>query len=99
MFELLEKAFMSGLGAIAMSQKMGEDLVKDLKERYKLSEEEGRAFLEKMQGLAKDSREKVTEMAEQEVKKVMEKVGVVPRDDYEQLLKRVEELEKRLSSQ
>jgi polyhydroxyalkanoate synthesis regulator phasin len=99
MLELLEKAFMSGLGAIAMSQKMGEDLVKDLKERYKMSEEEGRAFLEKMQGLAKDSREKVTEMAEQEVKKVMEKVGVVPRDDFEQLLKRVEELEKRLSSQ
>lgn len=99
MFELLEKAFMSGLGAIAMSQKMGEDLVKDLKERYKLSEEEGRAFLEKMQGLAKDSRQKVSEMAEQEVKKVMEKVGVVPRADYEQLLKRVEELEKRLSSQ
>ena len=99
MFELLEKAFMSGLGAIAMYQKMGEDLVKDLKEKYKLSEEEGRAFLEKMQGLAKDSRQKMSEMAEQEVKKVMDKVGVVPKDDYEQLLKRVEELEKRLSSQ
>lgn len=99
MFELLEKAFMSGLGAIAMSQKMGEDLVKDLKERYKLSEEEGRAFLEKMQGLAKDSRQKMSEMAEQEVKKVMDKVGVVSKDDYEKLLNRVEELEKRLSSQ
>lgn len=98
MFELIEKAFLSGLGAIAVSQKMAEELVSDLKERYKMSEEEGKAFLDKMQGLAKDSRQKMSEMAEQEVKKVMEKVGVVPRDDYEQLLKRVEELEKRLSS-
>lgn len=95
MFELLEKAFLSGLGAIAMSQKMGEDLVKDLKERYKMSEEEGKVFLEKMQTMAKDSRQKVSDLAEQEVKKVIDRIGLVSREDYERVLKRVEELEKR----
>ncbi|MSM41641.1 MAG: phasin superfamily protein [Geobacter sp.] len=99
MFELIEKAFLSGLGALAVSQKMAEELVTDLKERYKVSEEEGKVLLEKLQSLAKDSRGKVAEVAEQEVKKVLDKVGLVPREDYEQLLKRVEELEKRQSDQ
>lgn len=99
MFELIEKAFLSGLGALAVSQKMAEELVTDLKERYKVSEEEGKVLLEKLQSLAKDSRGKVAEVAEQEVKKVLDKVGLVPREDYELLLKRVEELEKRQSDQ
>ena len=95
MFELLEKAFLSGLGAVALSQKMAEDLVKDLKERFKLSEEEGKAFLDKMQTMAKESRQKISELAEQEVKKVIERIGLVTREDYETVLKRVAELEKR----
>ena len=95
MFELLEKVFMSGLGAVALSQKMAEELVKDLKERFKLSEEEGKAFLEKMQTMAKDSRQKVADLAEQEVKKVVDRIGLVSREDYERVLKRVEELERR----
>ena len=97
MLELVEKAFLSGLGALAVSQKMAEELMSDLKDRYKMSEEEGKAFLEKLQTMAKDSRQKVSEMAEQEVRKVIDRIGLVPRDDYEQLLKRVEELEKRQS--
>jgi polyhydroxyalkanoate synthesis regulator phasin len=96
MLELLEKAFLSGIGAIALTQKMAEELVKDLKDRFKLSEEEGKAFLDKMQNMAKESRQKVSEIAEQEVKKAIDRFGLVPREDYERLLKRVEELENRL---
>ncbi|MBT0665966.1 phasin superfamily protein [Geobacter pelophilus] len=95
MFELLEKAFLSGLGAIAMTQKMGEELVKDLKDKYKMSEEEGKAFLDKMQTMAKESRQKVSDLADQEVKKTIERIGLVSKDDYDRLLKRIEELENR----
>ncbi len=97
MLELIEKAFLTGLGAVALSQKKAEELMAELKEKYKLSEEEGKSFLDKMQGFAKESREKIAEASEAEVKKVMERVGVVPRDEFEQLLKRVEALERRLS--
>ncbi len=95
MFEIFEKAFLSGLGAIAMTQKMGEEFVKDMKEKYKVSEEEGKVLLDKMQTMAKESRQKVSDLAEQEVKKVIEKIGLVSREDYEKLLKRIEELENR----
>jgi len=93
MFELLEKAMLTGLGAAAITQKKAEELVKELKEKYKLSEEEGKAFLEKMQNMAKEGREKLQETAEVEVKKALDRMGLVSKADFDKLLKRVEELE------
>ena len=97
MFELLEKTVLTGLGALAMSQKKAEELAAELKEKYKLSEEEGKAFLDKLQQFSKDSRDKMTELAEAEVRKVVDRIGLVPKSDYEELLKRVAALEQRLA--
>jgi polyhydroxyalkanoate synthesis regulator phasin len=98
MFELFEKAVLTGIGALSLTQKKGEELLADLKDKYKFSEEEGKAFLEKIQGAARETREKITEAAEVEVKKTVERIGLVPKADYDALLKRVEELEKKLSA-
>ena len=97
MFELLEKAFLTGLGAIALSQKKAEEVLTDLKDKYKMSEEEGKAFLEKVQGIAKEGRARVEEMAEAEVKKAMERMGMVSREEFERLQRRVAQLESRLT--
>jgi len=97
MFELLEKAVLTGLGALSLTQKKAEEIITELKEKYKMSEEEGKAFLEKVQGMAKEGRERVAEIADTEVKKVLDRVGLVPREEFDRLLKRVEELEKRQS--
>ena len=99
MFELFEKAVLTGIGALSLTQKKGEELIADMKEKYKFSEEEGKAFLEKIQGVAKETREKLTEAAEVEVKKTVERIGLVPKDDYEQLKLRVAELEKKLAQE
>ena len=96
MFELFEKAVLTGLGALSLTQKKAEEIITELKEKYKVSEEEGKAFLDKIQGMAKEGRERVAEIAETEVKKVIERVGLVPRDEFDRLQKRVDELEKRL---
>ena len=93
MFELFEKTVLTGLGILSLSQKKAEELLKEVQERYKVSEEEGKAFLEKMQGMAKESRERIAEIAETEVKKVIDKLGLVSRDEFDRLQKRVEALE------
>ena len=99
MLELIEKAFLTGLGAVALSQKKAEELMTELKEKYKLSEEEGKTFLDKLQGAAQETRHKIAEAAEVEVKKTIERIGLVTRADYEQLQQQVAELEKKLASQ
>lgn len=98
MLELLEKAFLTGLGAIAISQKKGEEIVAEFREKYKASEEEGRAFLDKVQNMARESRERLMEVAEEEVRGAIERLGAVPREDFEKLEKRVAALEKKLKA-
>jgi len=94
MFELLEKTVLTGLGFVSMSQKKTEELLNEFKEKYKVSEEEGKAFLEKMQSAARENRNRIVEMSETEVRKVIDRLGVVTREEFERLEKRVAALER-----
>jgi polyhydroxyalkanoate synthesis regulator phasin len=95
MLELLEKIILTGVGAMSLSQKKAEELLAELKEKYKMSEEEGRAFLEKAQNMAREGKDKLAEAVETEVKKVIKSMGLVSRDEFEKLRERVERLEER----
>jgi polyhydroxyalkanoate synthesis regulator phasin len=97
MLELIEKVVMTTIGVAAITQKKAEELVAEMKERYKLSEEEGKNLVEKIQSMARENREKVREMAEAEVKKVVDRLGLVSVDELDQLKKRVQDLEARLN--
>lgn len=95
MFELLEKTFLMGLGALSVSQKKAEEFLQELKEQYKVSEEEGRAFLERLQNLARDSSLNISDLVSAEVEKRIRGLGLVTRSEYEALERRVAELERR----
>lgn len=95
MLELFEKAVMTTIGVAAITQKKAEELAAELKERYKLSEDEGKNLVDKIQTMAKESKEKVREMAEIEVQKVVDRLGLVSREEFDRLSKRVQELESR----
>jgi polyhydroxyalkanoate synthesis regulator phasin len=97
MLDLLEKAVLTAIGAVAITQKKAEELVVEMREKYTLSEDEGRNFVERLQGIAEESREKIRQTAEAEVKKVVERLGFVSREEYERLAERVLELESRLN--
>lgn len=99
MLELFEKAVLTGIGALSITQKKGEELLSELKERYKVSEDEGKAFIDKLQGMAKETREKLAEAAEVEVRKTVERIGLVPKDEFDKLKARLDELENKLNDQ
>jgi len=95
MLELLEKAVMTTIGVAAITQKKAEELAAEMKERFKLSEDEGKNLVDRIQTIAAESREKVRESAEAEVKKVVERLGLVSREEFDRLGERVRELEAR----
>ena len=97
MLELIEKVVMTTIGVAAITQKKAEELVAEMKDKYKLSEDEGKHLVERIQSMARENREKVREMAEAEVQKVVERLGLVSVDEFERLTKRVQELEARLN--
>ena len=96
MVDLFEKLMVSGLGALALSKSKAEELLAELREKYRLSEEEGKALLEKLQSVAQQGKDNLNEIAENEVKRAIRAAGMVTREEYELLGKRVEELERRL---
>ena len=97
MLEMLEKAVMTTIGVAAITQKKAEELAAEMKERFKLSEDEGKNLVERIQAIATESREKVREAAEAEVQKVVDRLGMVSREEFDRLGERVRELEARSS--
>ena len=96
MSNLLEKTLLTALGAATLSQKKAEELLQELRHKFDVSEEEGKAFLGKIQDMAKQNQEKLENIAQEEVAKACERLGMVPRDDFDKLSKKVAQLEKKL---
>ena len=95
MLEILEKAVLTTIGVAAIGQKKAEELAAEMKDRLKLTEDEGKQMVERIQAIANESREKVKEMAEVEVQKVIDRLGLVSREEFDRLAKRVQELKSR----
>ena len=96
MVELFEKMMVSGLGALALSKNKAEELLGELREKYRLSEDEGKALLSKLQTMAQQGKDNLAEIVENEVKKAIRAAGMVTREEYDVLEKRVADLERRL---
>ncbi|UFS68694.1 phasin superfamily protein [Geomonas sp. RF6] len=93
MFDLLEKAVLTALGVASITQKRGEEMLQELRDRYKMSEDEGRAFIDRLQDIARQGKERSVELAESEVRRALDALGIVSRDEFERLRRRVEALE------
>lgn len=96
MTNLLEKTLLTALGAATLSQKKAEEFIQELRQKFNVSEEEGKAFLGKVQDMAKQNQEKLENRAHEEVKKACDRLGVVTQDEFDKLKKKVAQLEKKL---
>ena len=96
MIELLEKTVLTAVGAMTLTQKKAEELIQELREKLDISEEEGKAFLKKVQEAAGKNQEKIQQQAREEVKKACERMGVVTADEFDKLKKKVASLERKL---
>lgn len=96
MIELIEKTMLAGIGAISLTQKKAEELIGDLRSQFNLSEEKGRELFDKLQQTARDNQKKLQEVAQNEVVAACERLGLVTRDEFDKVRKKVQHLEKQL---
>ena len=94
MLEILEKSLLTAVGAMTLGQKKAEELAKELREKLNLTEEEGKAFMKKVQEAAMEGQQKLEESAHEEVKKACERMGVVSKEEFEKLKKDVTQLKR-----
>ncbi len=98
MIELIEKTLLAGMGAVALSQKKAEELLQELKQKFNVSEDEGRDLLSRLQDAARENQKKLEDLARDEVRLACERMGVVTNEEFEKLRKKVLHLEKQIKA-
>jgi polyhydroxyalkanoate synthesis regulator phasin len=96
MIEMIEKTFLTALGAMTLSQQKAEELLTELRQKLDVSEEEGKNFLKKVQEVTRENQQKMVELDQEEVKKACERRGLVTNEEFEKLKRKVAQLERKL---
>lgn len=94
--ELLEKTVELGLGAALLSKEAATKLMEDLVKRGAVTREEAGKLVSQMMDKGKDQKQKMETFMAEVAEQVLEKADVARRSRFEELEKRIAELERRL---
>ncbi|HHJ11511.1 MAG TPA: hypothetical protein ENK25_11580 [Bacteroidetes bacterium] len=98
MLESLKKGILAGIGLGLTTKEKIEEYAKKAAEEAKLSKEEGEKFLKDLLKQSEEAKKSLDKKIRDGINAAMTKSGVVPREEYEKLEKRVEKLEKLLAA-
>jgi len=94
--ELLERLVLAAVGAVALTAERIEQLAEELAERGSMSRDEARQTLEDAVTRWRGDATRVAERAGESLEGLLRQLGLVTRDEYEELELRVAQLEHRL---
>ena len=98
MIDLIKKIMFSGVGMALMTKEKVEELGKDIIEKGKLSEKEGREFLDELMTKSEDAKKEMEAKTDKLVKDSLKKMNLASRDDLQKLEKRLKKLSKALAA-
>jgi len=97
--DALKKAMLLGLGVISLTKEKAEEAVDDLIKRGEgeVSREERFKMVDRLLKEAEKQEEELTGRISETVQKAITKIGLATKKDLEDISKRLEEIEKRIS--
>ncbi len=99
MFELVKKSMLAGVGLALKAWDEVEEMANDMVDQGKMTEKEGRKFLDDLQGRYTETQKKLEERVEKSVREILKKMDVVTQDELKALKKEIRDLKKMISSQ
>lgn len=99
MLELIKQSMLAGIGLVLKTKDEVEKLAKELIEKGKMTEKEGKNFMEAIREKSDDARNKLEKRVEKIVKEILKKVDVASRDELLALKKEIRELKKAISKE
>ncbi|MBX6762251.1 MAG: hypothetical protein K6T51_03930 [Rubrobacteraceae bacterium] len=96
MLDTLERLVLLQIGAAAVTRERVERAVNELIEQGRLQREEGRRVVEEVMERARQRSGGARSLVESSLQQVLREAGLPTREDYEDLLFRVEQLEHRV---
>lgn len=94
--ETLERLILLQVGAAAATRDRVERIVEELIAQGRVEREEGRTLVNEVMGRARERSEGARSLVDASVQQSLKGVGVPTREDYEDLIFRVEQLEHRV---
>jgi polyhydroxyalkanoate synthesis regulator phasin len=94
--ETFERLILLQIGAAAATRERVQEIVEDLIEQGRVQREEGRTLVDQVVGRARERSEGARSLLDASVQQGLRKGGVPTREDHEDLLFRVEQLEHRV---
>lgn len=95
MLDSIHKMFLVGMGLAAMTKEKIDEHIKELVEKGKLTEKEGREMADEMLKKSKQATEDLEKQVEKRVQQTLQKLQVPSKKEVEELAARIEKLEAR----
>ena len=99
MLDLIKKTMLTGIGLALLAKDEIEDLAKELTEKGKMTEKEGKQFLGDLQKRYEEVQRKLEQRVEKTVKDFLKKADVVTGDELKALKKEIRELKKAINKE
>ena len=93
MLDAIHKMFLAGVGLAAMTKDKIDEHVKELVEKGKLSEKEGRELAEDVLKKSKQAKDDLEKQVEKQVQQTLQALQIASKEDVEKLEARIEKLE------
>ena len=93
MLDSIHKMFLAGVGLAAMTKDKIDEHVKELVEKGKLTEKEGREIADEMLKKSKRAKKDLEKQVEKQVQQALQTLQIASKEDVEKLEARIEKLE------
>jgi len=94
MLDLMKKTMLTGIGLAFLAKDEMEELAREVVEKGKMTEKDGKKFLNDLHERYEDVQSKLEERVENAVKEFLKKADVVTADELKALKKEIRELKK-----
>ena len=98
MVDLIKKALYTGVGLAILTKEKAEELVKDLTQQAKLSEQEGKELFEGLLKQSEQARNDFQAKVDEAVLTVVKRLNLASRDEVASLEAKIDELSARIGA-
>jgi polyhydroxyalkanoate synthesis regulator phasin len=99
MLEIVKKAMMTGIGMALLAKDEMEDLAREVAEKGKMTEQDGKKFINELQKRYEEVQAKLEERVDTTVRDILKKMDVVTGEDLKALKKEIRELKKAIGKE
>jgi len=92
--DTIKKAILTGIGLTALTTDKIKESVAELKERYNLSEREGRELVDEILKKSDEAQKTLEKRIRKEVAKVLDELDLATKSDIKELMNQLQKIEK-----